>query len=114
MVHEHRRVKRVRVLMPFVWHLERLEWAGAGELIDVSLEGARLRLDAVSTPRPGELLTLVAPDLAILPAEAAVRWHRRLHTRVESYLCGVQFVDAHQAWAAWIAAAAVRVRGLDR
>lgn len=109
---DSRRVKRVRVLMPCTWYLERLDWSGTGELIDVSHHGARLRLDAVSVPSRDEAIVLAAPHLPTLPPEAILRWQRRLHTRVESYLCGVHFVEPTPAWASWVAAAAVSVKAL--
>jgi hypothetical protein len=102
-VRKHRRLIRD---IPIQWAIEAQGLRGEGMLLDVSLTGGRLRIGAMFNGKGGATFTLVAPSVPMLPAQARLRWFRRLEGRSPVFLCGVIFGEpglSAKEWTDWLA-----------
>jgi hypothetical protein len=100
---ELRRQKRLLVAIDFTWTIEQQGLSGKGQLLDVSLLGAGLRIDGELTTEGPVLFKLHAPTVAALPSQARLRWSRRLTTHPPTFHCGVIFQGAVSLeWSDWI------------
>jgi hypothetical protein len=95
------------------WTIAQQGVAGAGIIQNLSADGICLQLDRDFRVQSGTLLlSLASPEIAVLPAQARLRWFRRLpRQRFEpprGLLCGCVFVSTSEIWIDWYRKALAR------
>lgn len=103
MIDENRRQRRTRWSADLSWTLADSQQSGEGELVDVSMQGARIMIMGVFTAKPNDMVTLSSAALEALPPTAQLRWIRRVQSQRPRYLCGVKFLEPiPDSWARWV------------
>lgn len=103
MIDENRRQRRLRWSAELAWTLADQQQSGDGELVDVSLQGARVLINGPFGAKPNDVVSLESAALKVLPPRAQLRWAKRLQSHRPRYLCGVRFLDpVPDQWLAWM------------
>ena len=110
---ESRRTDRLQGPFAVTWMVAQQHLSGAGIIQNLSADGICLQLDREFRVQPGTVvLSLASPEIAVLPAQAKVRWFRRLpRQRFEpprGLLCGCVFVSTSEIWIDWFRKALAR------
>jgi hypothetical protein len=96
--------KHPRVARPadVVWAMESRQLSGRAKVVDISLSGACLKVDAAFVGDRGAVISLLCPSIPTLPTKARVQWTRRAPGQ-PYVLCGVAFeVQSGSAeWSRW-------------
>jgi hypothetical protein len=109
---EDRKHTRVRLEVDLAWAIESQGLSGRGQLVDVGVKGARIRIEQAFVPKGHTLFSLHASEVPALPTQAKLRWFRRLRHQPADVLCGVTFLESRKgqnAWTEWLDAQLVLV-----
>jgi len=99
-VRKHERINRD---IDLVWAIESRQLSGRGKIVNLSLSGACIKLDASFTGDTATALSLICPAVPRLPTRAKVQWFRRVAGVQPHVLVGVAFTQQQNEaeWTRW-------------
>jgi len=99
-VRKHQRVERN---IDVVWAIESRQLSGRGKIVNLSLSGACLRIDATFAGDKTTTLSLICPSIPKLPTRAKVQWFRSVAGATPHVLVGVAFTQQQNEaeWSRW-------------
>ena len=102
-VRKHPRIDRN---IDVVWAIEARQISGRGRIVNISLSGACIKLDAAFTGDKNGVLSLICPSMPRLPTKARVQWVRRVAGVQPHVLIGIAFTlqQNETEWAKWFEA----------
>jgi hypothetical protein len=102
-VRKHPRVDRN---LDLVWAIEARQLSGRGKIVNLSVTGACIKLDASFTGDKTAQLSLICPSIPKLPTRAKLQWVRRVAGAQPHVLIGVAFTQQQNEaeWSRWFEA----------
>ncbi len=101
-----RKHKRVDRNMDLVWAIEAQRQSGRGKIVNLSVSGACLKLEATFPGDKNATLSLICPTVPKLPTKARLQWVRRVAGAQPHILVGVAFTQQQNEpeWIKWFEA----------